>query len=153
MDRGNFGDRCCSSVCLGGQKQVALCEWIEKGSHSSTEARGAPECCRKWRGALRWGCAVLRVCSSRLAGLYLLLFALSQAHWIAAAKYSFALASGIEICAEMFDLCNDCRVFLKVWLSEKMWSPGLHWAWSSDDVSGLHLSSGIACMFICMFPK
>lgn len=61
------------------------------------------------RAPLCSGCTAL----NWLAGVYLLLFALSQAHSIAAAKYSSALASGIEICAEMFDLCNDCRVFLR----------------------------------------
>lgn len=118
MDRGNFGERCCQSICSDEQKQLDLHEWIGKGSLSSIAGTGEfPNAAVSGRercagAALCSGCAAL----SWLAGVYLLLFALSQAHWIAAAKYSFALASGIETCAEVFDLCNDCRVFLKVYL-------------------------------------
>lgn len=82
MDRENFGEGCCQSICSGEQKQSALHERIEKVSLSSTVGtEGFPnttvrgrECCA--RAALRSGCAVL----SWLAGAYLLLFALSQAH-------------------------------------------------------------------------
>lgn len=118
MDRGSFRERCCSSICSGKQKQLDLHEWIEEGSLSSTVGtkafRNATVSGREHhaRAALCSECTAF----SWLAGAYLLLFALSQAHSIAAAKYSSALASGIEICAEMFNLCNNCRVFLKVYL-------------------------------------
>lgn len=56
----------------------------------------------------------------------------------------------LEHLEQKFDLCKDCRVFLKVYLYFLKRHEAQ--ACSSSVGSGLHLGSGIGCVCMCVFP-
>lgn len=112
MDRGNFVKKCSPSIFWWAETTGST--WVVRRSLTLKHSKhgGVPEHCGQWQGARYAGAARCSGCAT----LSCLLFALSQAHWIAGAKYSFAFTSGMEVCTAMFNLCNDCRVFLEVYL-------------------------------------